>query len=98
MLFNKKMENLFNDRIVSMAPFITCSVLILLAFTYCYYGSRITSKPIHFAQTAYETPWYLLPVERQKEISMLIIHGEYELYYSGYGIVTCSLETFRQVR
>lgn len=91
------MNSLKGNRIVGMVPFGTFLVLTLLAFVYCYYGSRVTYKPIHFAQSVYETPWYLLPVKRQKEMNMIILQGKYGLCYSGYGIVICSLETFSQV-
>lgn len=90
--------NSLKSRIVGLVPFGTFFVLTILAFVYCYYGNRVTSRPIQLAQSVYETPWYLLSVRRQKRINMMIRHGEYELYYSGYGIVTCSLETFRLVR
>lgn len=91
------MGNLFGNRIVGMAPFGTFLVLMLLAFIYCYYGSRVTAKPIHFAKAVYEIPWYLLPMRRQNDIKMMIQYGKYEISYSGYGIIICSLETFRQV-
>lgn len=80
-----------------MVPFDTFLVITLLIFVYCYYGNRVTVKPIQFAQAAYDTPWYVLSAQRQQFINMMIMYGQYELYYSGYGVVICSLEMFGKV-
>lgn len=86
-----------NDRVAGIVPFSTFCALIMVAFVYCYFGNRVTDKPIQFAQSAYETPWYSLPVKRQRGICLMIVYGKYEIYYTGYGILTCSLETFGNV-
>lgn len=88
------MNSLDDYRIVGLGPFTTMVGLSLSAFIYCYYGSRITTKPTQLIQSIYGTPWYLLPVKRQREIYMMIIYGQIEIAYDGFGIVFCSLKTF----
>lgn len=91
------MDSVGDYRLVGLIPLATFLALSLSAFIYCYYGDRITRKPTHFIESVYDTPWYLLPAKHQRAIYTMIIYGQQEITYSGYGIIGCSLETFGQV-
>lgn len=91
------MDSFGDYRLVGLIPMTTFLALSLSAFIYCYYGDRITRKPTHFIESVYDTPWYLLQAKHQRGIYTMIIYGQNEIIYSGYGVIDCSLETFGQV-
>lgn len=91
------MENIDSYHLLSLVPLTVFGVLGFSVFIYCYYGSRVTAKPKQLAQCFYDTPWFTLPIDHQKKIGLMIAYGQLEIYYSGYGIIKCSLETFSHV-
>lgn len=69
----------------------------LSTFAFCYYGNRVTKKPIELKESAYFSLWYMSTIEVQRGIKLMICYGQQEISLSGYGIIVCSLESFKSV-
>lgn len=81
-----------------MFAFVTFNAFIIQAISaliLCYYGNRVTLKPLQLVDTVYNSCWYNWPTQQQHGLRMMIHFGRKELYFSGYGFVRCSLETFQ---
>lgn len=69
---------------------------ITLAF--CYLSTRMTEKLSALGDVGYNSLWYKYPDHScQAFILKLIILTQRPRYFSGYGIVSCTLEVFGKV-
>lgn len=50
------------------------------------------------ANVAFETHWYLLPVQHQKHLKFMIAFAQVRRTVNGYGFFNCDLEGFMKVR
>lgn len=64
---------------------------------YCYIGHRISTKVSQLTYAGYSSLWYHAPVRALRGIRLLMFYGHQEIYFSGYGIIICYMETFQQV-
>lgn len=46
---------------------------------------------------AYNSRWYKLPVAEQRAILMMLKYGQQEIRFTGFYIISCSMETFAMV-
>lgn len=73
-------------------------VAVLSILPYCYYASRIVLKIQHTANAAFESNWYALPVDLQKNMKHIIAFAQVTRTVNGYGLFNCDLEGFMKVR
>lgn len=78
---------------------IVFTAIISLAVTYpfCFHSTNAFESMISINQNVYNIVWYKLPVKYQHYIKLMLIPSEHIRELSGYGLINCSLETFRKV-
>lgn len=72
-------------------------VAVLEILPYCYYASRIVLKIQRTADAVFETCWYELPVELQRNMKHVIAFAQLKRTVTGYGLLNCDLGGFLQV-
>lgn len=83
--------------IVMLAAIIDLSVVIAMTFAYFYLSERITSDLLEIDDIFYDSPWYRLPIKRQKLLVLPIQRAGRELRMTGLGLFDCSLAVFSKV-
>lgn len=64
---------------------------------FCYFATSATDQIASIGDAAYESNWYYLPPKIHKYITMVIIRSQYSVYFTGLGLVRCTLEVFGNV-
>lgn len=82
------------DNFHSLVSFV---IICLILFLYCFIGSSIAERFIKMETVAYGIDWFMLPVEIQKDLQFIMIIIQKGVYFRGFGIIHCSLETFTTV-
>ncbi|XP_031629168.1 uncharacterized protein LOC116344663 isoform X2 [Contarinia nasturtii] len=72
-------------------------VAVLSLLPYCYYASSITLKIQNMAYVVFESRWYELPVELQKNMKPIIACAQVKRTVNGYGLFNCDLEGFMKI-
>lgn len=75
----------------------TTTALVLILFIFCYYGNMVTSECQLVSISAYDTLWYLYPIELQKYIIPIMQRSQQPFYFTGFKITVCSLQSFTNV-
>lgn len=82
--------------------FVSCFTYLLsefiLIFALCHYATHLTNKSIGMGDVIYNCPWYLLPLQQQKMIILMVRHGHVPFVLDGYKIFPCSKESFVKVK
>lgn len=65
--------------------------------TFCYFGNRVTTKPMELIAAIYNSAWYEWPLKYRQELMMMVRYGRREFYFSAYGIIRCSLNTYQNL-
>lgn len=73
-------------------------VAVVSILPYCYYSSRIVLKMEHAAYAAFETNWYELPVNLQKDMKHIIAFAQLKRSVTGFGLFNSDLGGFMKVR
>lgn len=73
-------------------------VAVLSILPYCYYSSRIVLKIQRTADVAFESNWYELPLDMQKNIKPMIAFAQMKRTVNGFGLFNADLEGFMNVR
>lgn len=66
-------------------------------YLYCYGGASITAVCLKYSDTIFAMDWYIMPVDVQKYLILMIRSGNQRLVLTGYGILKLNLETFTSV-
>lgn len=66
-------------------------------FLYCYFGTRATMAAASIDEICYRTAWYSFSPEIQKCLPLIIGRAQQAIYFSGFKLAQCSLETFAKV-
>lgn len=66
-------------------------------FAYCYLGNVVTAKCIEIGDAAYQSLWYRYPLFAQQYIIFVLRFTQRPFYFSGFGLMRCSLESFTSV-
>lgn len=66
-------------------------------FLFCYFATIATERIIAVGQTTFNLNWYDYPPELQKFIVLIVARSQKPAYFTGLGIVHCSLETLGKV-
>lgn len=67
-------------------------------YLYCYAGATVTINCLKYSETLFEKDWYLMAVDLQKYLILMIRSTHRPLVFNGYGILKLNLETFTQVK
>lgn len=73
-------------------------VFTTTAFIYCYLSEIVTTGLLRIGDNFYHFAWYLLPVQQQQLFLMPIQRAYREFYFSGFGLIDCSLKNFLSVK
>lgn len=84
-------ENLL---VLGMSTFITQTAFSLAI---CYYAHEASIRINLFAMEAYSSRWYKFAVAEQRAILMTLKYGQQEIRFTGFHIISCSMETFAMV-
>lgn len=68
-----------------------------LTLVFCLASESITEALFGVGDAFYESPWYCLPIQHQKQLILIIARSQRELRLEGLGLIFCSLETFGRV-
>lgn len=66
-------------------------------FIFCYFCHRLTIKITKVGFAGYSSLWYHSPPRAVRAIRILMFYGQQEIYFSGYGLIICSMETFQNI-
>lgn len=66
-------------------------------YLYCYAGATVTINCLKYSENIFEKDWYLMAVDLQKYLILMIRSTHRPLVFNGYGILKLNLETFTQV-
>lgn len=75
----------------------TTLALILIIFIFCYYGNMVTWECHLVSISAYDTLWYLYPIQMQKHIILIMQRSQRPFLFTGFKITICSLQSFTNV-
>lgn len=64
---------------------------------FCLLGSQTIASLDDIGTHCYQSNWYLLPVNDQRKIQMIITYTQRPQHIKGFGIIYCSLETVAKV-
>ena len=67
-------------------------------FLYCFFGKMVTDMFSQISEYLYESNWYELPIELQKNFILAIQNAQLPLQYNGFEVAVLNLETFCAVR
>lgn len=79
---------------------VVCSLVvnsILTVLPYCYFASTLIDRLEKMPTQIFISNWHLLSLTQQKKISLMIGFAQRRRRFSGYGMITCSMETFLKV-
>lgn len=71
---------------------------VALVFIVCEFGQQFTNAFDKFNIALGQLHWYLLPVDIQRMLSIVIINAQQPIFISCFGNITCGRETFKKVK
>ena len=71
--------------------------LISWLYVFCEFGHQVTQRFDDLHDTVFGMAWYLLPLEMQKTIPMIISMAQKEVHLEAFGGVHCTREVFMKV-
>lgn len=74
---------------------IICSLLWSSAF--CYFANLVTDRVSMLSDSVYDLNWFDQPMEMQKYIILMMARSQERVYFSGFGLISCSMEIFGKV-
>lgn len=75
----------------------TLSFVILLLFLFCHSGTQVTERFHGIGEEVYGLTWYVLPLNLQQDIPVIIALSNKEIYLRGLGGYHYTNETFKKV-
>lgn len=66
-------------------------------FIFCYLGDRATSALLSIPDTIYNMNWHDYSSELRTFIQITMQYSQKPLYFTGFKMIRCSLETFARV-
>lgn len=64
---------------------------------FCYFSTLAIERVSTINHTIKGLNWFDQPVELQKYIILMVLRSQERMYFSGLGLITCSLEVFGKV-
>lgn len=83
-------------------PGFTQSVCAISSFVgalylFCYFGDQVTQRFEDVGDSVYELSWYLLPLDMQKRLPMVIALTQRRVFVRGFADTRSTREVFRKV-
>lgn len=72
-----------------------CSLMWVSFF--CYFANSVADHVSENADIAYGLNWFDHPVAMQKYVILIIVRANERIEFSGFGLITCSMEMFEEV-
>lgn len=66
-------------------------------FLFCYFATLASERILTVGQTTFNSNWYMFPPELQKYLILIIARSQKPVYFNGFGLVHCTLETLAKV-
>lgn len=86
----------------ALLDFIFCIIVVVCSliwpYIYCQFASFITERISRVDDSIYGSNWYNYPVGVQKYLILIIALSERPIYFTGFGLMKCTLEMFGAVR
>lgn len=96
--------NFFNFQTIrtELSHFVTsllgCGTTLFSIVPYCFFGSEVTYRLKSIGQSIYNSVWYEFPLQQQQLCRMMIQISQTNHNINGFGIVSCDLSTFLNVK
>lgn len=94
------MVSIETNRLFSLGFLITMTGIvntILSTYIYCLFAENVSRKLFETGDIFYDYVWYQLPAEQQHLFAMAILRARMGFYFTGFGLIKCSLEVFTTV-
>lgn len=65
--------------------------------SFCYLSTRVSYKLLDLGDISYNSMWYKYPANYQKYVLNLVMFAQKPQYFTGFGVVNCTLELFAVV-
>lgn len=76
----------------------SCIISALLwPFLFCHFANSVTDEITRLGFTVYNSNWYDFPNDLQKYIPLVIIRSREPVYFTGLGLIRCTLKVFGDV-
>lgn len=72
-------------------------ITILWLYLFCHYGNHLTEHFSRFGEAIYQLDWYMLPLDRQKNLPRALALADKPIYLEGFGGVECIRQLFTKV-
>lgn len=93
---------LFNQDYVDRPTQLALSVLVIMSFAiifaFCELGAQVTHQFNSLDDVLCQVKWYILPIEVQRMVIMLMLDAQQAVFLRGYGNIVCSRDSFKNVR
>lgn len=66
-------------------------------FLYCYFATIASDRVLNVGKKTFDSNWYDFPQDLQKYIVLIISRSQKPIYFTGLGLVHCTLETLGKV-
>lgn len=66
-------------------------------FLFCYFATFATGRISSIGNVVYSSNWYNFPPNTRKYVTLVIARSQQPLYFSGLGLIRCTLELFGNV-
>lgn len=63
----------------------------------CYLNTLTIFQSNQLAESVYQLKWYNYPIQLQRYLQLIMLRSQNSSYFSGFGFVYCSLESFADV-
>lgn len=90
---NKNTQNIKGFDFHTSSAITMIIVSLEYAFLYCYFGTRTTTAATSIADISYATAWYGYSPEIRKCLLLIICRAQQPIYFTGFKLIQCSLET-----
>lgn len=70
---------------------------ILFNYVTCHYATNATQRVYSITDLVYASKWYMLPVNEQRLLILILNRAQKPPLLQGYGIITCSMASFLRV-
>lgn len=73
------------------------SSIISWLFIFCELGNQVTQRYDVLGDSIYDISWYMLPLNTQQYLPMVISIAQNSVYLRGFGSANCTREVFKKV-
>lgn len=86
------------NRLELIPPIFSIAWSFIIIFCVCEFGERLTQQFDMFDVTLCECTWYLMPIELQRMLVIVMSNARQPIHMSSYGGIQSTRNSFKQVR